>query len=164
MQSSESTILISETVTGSRWLRALRSYFLVTALGHLVWEFAHMPLYTLWNTGTRGEIIFAGVHCTGGDLLIASATLLLALLIVGHSDWPKKTFVPVAIIVVMSGVGYTVFSEWLNIVVRKSWAYNDAMPIVPWLGAGLSPLLQWFVVPTLALWWARKSATVGAVN
>ena len=26
------------------------------AVGNLAWEFAHMPLYTLWRTGTPGEI------------------------------------------------------------------------------------------------------------
>jgi hypothetical protein len=53
----------------------LRGYVLVTVVANLIWEFAHMPLYTLWDTGTRGEMFFAAVHCTGGDLLIASASL-----------------------------------------------------------------------------------------
>ena len=50
------------------------------------------------------------------------------------------------------GVGYTIYSEWLNISVRGSWTYSDLMPVVPVIGTGLAPLLQWFVVPTLALW------------
>ena len=33
-----------------------------------------MPLYTLWSTDTVGEIVFAAVHCTGGDILIAKRT------------------------------------------------------------------------------------------
>jgi hypothetical protein len=46
------------------WLGALRRYFVFSAIAHLIWEFAHMPLYTIWLTGTLGEIIFAAVHCT----------------------------------------------------------------------------------------------------
>lgn len=139
------------------WLSALRRFFLITAVGHLIWEFAHMPLYTLWNTGTRGEIVFAAVHCTGGDVMIASVTLLIALLLFGNNQWPRQSFSTVALSMILFGIGYTLFSEWLNIVIRKSWAYNEAMPIVPVFEVGLSPLLQWIVIPTVAMWWARRS-------
>jgi hypothetical protein len=55
------------------------------------------------------------------------------------------------------GLGYTVFSEWLNTVVRQSWAYAAAMPTVRvgTLEIGLAPLAQWLVVPPLALAWDR---------
>ena len=142
------------------WLSALRRFFLFTAVGHLIWEFAHMPLYTLWDTGTRGEIVFAAVHCTGGDVLIASATLLMSLLLFGNNQWPRQAFTAVTLSMIVLGVGYTVFSEWLNIVIRKSWAYSEAMPVVPVLEVGLSPLLQWIVIPGVAIWWARRSVAV----
>jgi hypothetical protein len=37
-------------------------------------------------------------------------------------------------------------------VVRASWAYSDWMPVIPIAGLsiGLSPLLQWIVVPAAA--------------
>jgi hypothetical protein len=34
--------------------------------------------------------------------------------------------------------------------IRRSWAYASAMPVLPWTGTGLSPVLQWLVVPGLA--------------
>jgi len=40
-------------------------------------------------------------------------------------------------------------------VVRGSWAYTPAMPRVPPLGTGLAPLLQWLLLPTMSLVWAR---------
>ena len=55
---------------------------------------------------------------------------------------------------VAAGLAYTVFSERLNIEVRRSWAYSDLMPVLPPVGTGLAPLLQWLVVPAAALWWA----------
>jgi len=45
-----------------------------------------------------------------------------------------------------------VFSEWLNVEVRATWTYTDQMPVLPPLGTGLTPLLQWLIVPTLT--WA----------
>jgi len=44
----------------------------------------------------------------------------------------------------------TILSEWLNVEIRRTWSYAAAMPVVPWLGTGLAPLLQWLVVPSLA--------------
>jgi hypothetical protein len=143
-----------------RWLAALRTYLAVLLVANLAWEFAHMPLYTIWREGTAGEIAFAAIHCTGGDLLIGVSALMVALVLTGKSEWPASGFGRVAAIVLAVGVGYTMFSEWLNIVVRRSWAYSELMPVIPFLGfhAGLSPLLQWLVVPAAALLLARRHA------
>lgn len=140
------------------WPRALRVYLVTIALGDLAWEAAHLPLYTIWRTGTPGEKAFAVVHCTGGDLLIALACLALALVLAGKPAWPVRTHRRVAVLTTGFGVAYTVFSEWLNIVVREAWAYSDLMPVVPVIDTGLSPLLQWVVVPWLALHLARRAA------
>ncbi|MEY8828837.1 hypothetical protein AB9K34_10540 [Sedimentitalea sp. XS_ASV28] len=138
------------------WLTAVRRYILYSAIGHLVWEVSHTPLYTIWVEGTWGEIAFAIVHCTGGDLLIAMSGLLLSLFLVGSSGWPGERAGRVLIVVLGFGVAYTIFSEWLNIVIRAAWAYRDLMPVVPLLDTGLTPLLQWIVVPTLAYFAALK--------
>ena len=138
------------------WLSVIRRYIVYSAIGHLLWESAHIPLYTIWVDGNWSEIIFAVVHCTGGDLLIAMSTLLLSLFIVGGQAWPAARAGTVLFLAVVLGVAYTVFSEWLNIVIRAAWAYRDIMPVVPVLDAGLTPLLQWMVVPTVAYFLAIR--------
>ncbi len=110
------------------WLRALRRYLTVIAAGNLAWETLHLPLHTIWRSGTPSEIAFAVIHCTLGDLLIALSTLTLALVVVGDPAWPARRFRQVAITAMVLGVGYTAFSEWLNVVVRGSWAYSGLMP------------------------------------
>lgn len=141
-----------------QWFSALRRYFAVSAIGNLAWEFLHMPLYTIWQEETPGKIIFAALHCTGGDILIALASLTVALLLVGNGTWPAGRFHAVAAFTIALGVIYTVFSEWLNIVVRAACTYSDLMPVVSLFGfdVGLSPLLQWIAVPCAAFWWARR--------
>ena len=138
------------------WLPALRRYFAVMLIGNLAWEVAQLPLYTLWTTSTWREIAFAVAHCTAGDMLIAAVSLLCALLVAGEVRWPAAGFARVAGVAVATGAGYTVFSEWLNTAVRGSWAYADAMPIVPLLGTGLAPLLQWIIVPGVSFWLTRR--------
>jgi len=116
-----------------------------------VWEAAQMPLYTLWQKGSSHEITFALVHCTVGDLLIGvtvAAVSAAALRLLTKSD-PKlvpSTFLSVFLVI---GIGYTVFSEWLNVHALATWTYTDQMPVVPPFGTGLTPLLQWLIVPTL---------------
>jgi hypothetical protein len=136
----------------SAWLRGLRVHLGTMALGNLAWESLQLPLYTIWKTGTGREQAFAVVHCTLGDVLIALTTLTLALIIAGDRSWPRIRFWPVAILTIIFGVAYTEFSEWLNVVVRASWGYSERMPVVSLFGVntGLSPLLQWIVVPAAA--------------
>lgn len=143
----------------SDWLRALRAYVVLVAAGNLTWEVIQLPLYTIWTTGTPREQAFAILHCTAGDVLIAIATLTIALVVVGNKRWPDEVSTHVLLVTLALGVGYTIFSEWLNVIVRQSWAYSALMPIVPPLNVGLSPLLQWVVVPVFSLTIAKKVAS-----
>jgi hypothetical protein len=83
-------------------LRALRTYLGVIVVGNLAWEFLHLPLYTIWTTGTLGEKVFAAVHCTGGDIPIALASLALALVFGGDRGWTT-----VGALAIVFGVAYT---------------------------------------------------------
>lgn len=140
------------------WLSALKAYLAVALMANLSWEILQLPLYTIWTKGTTREIAFAVVHCTLGDVLIALAALTLALIVVGTRDWPSGQYNAVLMGTVLIGVGYTIFSEWLNIVIRASWAYSPLMPVVPIINTGLSPLLQWIVIPIAALTVAKCAA------
>ena len=86
---------------------------------------------------------------------------LLALALFARSAWPRAGVARVYWASLGFGVGYTICSEWLNINVRGNWAYSDLMPVVPMIGTGMAPLLQWFVIPTLALWIAVGRAPWG---
>ena len=120
---------------------------------NLVWETLQLPLYTLWNEGTPLDIGYAVLHCTAGDVLIAALSLAAALILVGAKRWPYKRFMAVALMTGIFGITYTVFSEWNNTVVTRSWFYSSLMPTV-W-GIGLSPLAQWVAVPGLVFWYLK---------
>ena len=130
-------------------MEVLRIYLVTTLAGHFVWEVAQLPLYAIWNSGSPREIAFAVIHCTAGDLIIATLALVLALVCFGGVSWPHDRFKGVMAATLVNGVSYTFYSEWLNTAVRKEWAYSEMMPTLPPLGTGLSPLLQWLVVPLI---------------
>ena len=138
------------------WRRALRAYLTFVLAAHGLWEIAQIPLYTLWRDGTLGEIVFALAHCTAGDLIIAGATVGLALMINRSSAWPAESRWSVAATAIVLGLVFTTFSEWLNVEVRATWAYAPAMPRLLPLGTGLSPFAQWIVVPLAGFWWIYR--------
>lgn len=132
--------------------QALLRYVIASDVLNLIWEIAQMPLYTLWLTGSIPEISYAILHCTVGDMLIATVSVTGARVILRARNWPKDRFVSVAVVTMALALTYTVFSEWWNVEVRQAWAYRDVMPRLPGIGTGLSPLLQWLVVPLLVFW------------
>ena len=146
------------------WPQVLRRFIGASLVVHLVWEIAQLPLYAIWATGTRREQAFSVLHCTAGDVMIAGLSLLAALALFAPVSWPSTGSARVYFATVAFGVGYTMLSEWLNTSVRQNWAYSDWMPVLPVIGTGLSPLLQWLVVPTLALWSAMGRAPWAAIS
>ncbi len=156
--------MVSPADDGPRWYEnraalrfvALRFAPLFGAL-NLAWEVAQLPLYTLWREATPAFKAYAVVHCTIGDVLIGASALALALVLTGARSPQAWRWGAIVALTVAIGVGYTIFSEWLNTVVRGGWAYAAAMPTVRigGLEVGLSPLAQWLVVPPLVLLLAR---------
>ena len=133
------------------WTISVRRYLLFSLMGHSAWEALQLPLYTIWTTGTAREQVFAVAHCTVGDVMIAASCLFAAWLMSGRPGWPRVAFGRVAATAIVLGVCYTAFSEWLNVAIRGAWSYSSWMPIVR-LGTfsiGLSPLMQWIIIPAL---------------
>ena len=49
------------------------------------------------------------------DVLIAVGTLALAWVLFGWGGWPNRGYLSVAVTMILMAVGYTIFSEWLNV-------------------------------------------------
>ena len=148
-----STRVTSTAASERAWRTILRWLVLAAAL-NLAWEIAQLPLYTIFHDGQWGQIVFAVAHCSAGDVLIALVCYLVASAVTLDLTWPWHRPGRGVLVAIVAGVAYTVFSEWLNVSVRGSWAYTDAMPQL-W-GVGLTPLLQWLVLPLIALWLIRS--------
>jgi hypothetical protein len=67
---------------------------------------------------------------------------------VPSGGWPQRNYTRVAFVATGLGATYTILSEWLNVSMLQNWAYASAMPVVPPLGTGLSPLAQWIIIPS----------------
>lgn len=139
----------------ARWF-IVRGYLPLLALLNLVWETAQLPLYTLWQEASPAYQAFAVIHCTAGDALIGSVLLVLALMLGREGELAQWRWRRIVAVMLLLGPGYTVFSEWLNTSLLQ-WGYSELMPTLEFGGKriGVSPLLQWLVIPPLALQLAR---------
>lgn len=139
------------------WSLIGRGYLPWLAGLNLAWETAQLPLYTVWNEASPPSLAFAVVHCTAGDVLIGSASLLVGLILGREGPLSGWNWRRIAALMLLLGPGYTVLSEWLNTTLLR-WTYSALMPTLSLAGIeiGVSPLLQWLIIPPLALYFARR--------
>lgn len=126
------------------------------ALLNVFWEAAQLPLYSLWSEASAGEVVFAVAHCTVGDVLIGTSALMLALILTRSRAPATWNLAALIIISTFIGIAYTIFSEWMNTRWLESWTYSAWMPTLPLTGTGLTPLLQWLVLPGTGLMLALR--------
>jgi hypothetical protein len=139
----------SFSVPGATWRFLALRYAPPLAVLSFLWEVSHLPLYTIAYEANFRAQAYAVLHCTAGDVLIGLTSLFLAALLFGRS-WPARGHGRVLVTAVVFGTGYTVFSEWLHTRITLAWQYTEAMPQLPLLGTGLTPFLQWLVIPPVA--------------
>lgn len=121
---------------------------------NLFWEFAHSSLYTD-GSHDRWYIVWTRFHCTVGDVMILLSVFYLTSLVFRSRYWWKTSSKLASILFVLLGFGYTVWSEWYNTKIAKTWEYSDAMPTV--LEIGVSPLLQWALLPPIVLFQLKQN-------
>jgi hypothetical protein len=122
---------------------------------HLIWEIGQLPFYTIWQEASVWRIALYVAHCVLGDVMIATLAYLAVALASRQADWPRQRPWAGGAMLVALGLGYTVFSEWYNVYRAGAWAYAEIMPRI--LGIGLTPLLQWLVVPIVMLVLIRRT-------
>jgi hypothetical protein len=119
---------------------------------HFVWEiwqvpfFAGMPSTSHWSgvavcsRATLGDAAMAVVAFWGGALPRRSRYWF-----VGPRGWEVLIYLAI-------GLTLTVVFESLATGPLARWSYGPEMPRLPIFGTGLSPALQWVLIPPVALW------------
>ena len=135
--------------------------FIFAFLLNFVWEFLQVPLYEGMAEAVHWDAIKTCARASladGGIMLVGFwSTALL---------WRTRSWVlrpTTRQVVVFSGVGVviTIVAEYLATTQGGTWgwAYAEAMPVVPVIGTGLSPLMQWVVLPPLTVWFVSRHLT-----
>ncbi len=125
----------------------------------LLWETAQFPLYDVWHQNDWGYILYGLAHCTLGDLLILLVLYEIVALLNRNRAWymTNKVLVGGALFTLL-GVGYTIYSEIMNVRVKGTWGYTELMPLIPVIEVGGMPFLQWVLIPPVLLWLMRQTS------
>ena len=125
---------------------------------NLAWEIGHVRLYTIWIDSDGPRIAWSLLHCSFGDVLIALAMFAMAGILLRRADWPASLPWSGGVIVVIGAMAFTAWSEWYNVYRAGNWSYTASMPMI--FGIGLSPLLQWLVLPPVMVGAYRRLGPV----
>ena len=68
-------------------------------------------------------------------------------------DWAAHPAVVPVAVYLSTGLAITIGFEFLSTEILDRWTYAPDMPRLPLFGTGLSPFLQWLIIPSLVLWY-----------
>jgi hypothetical protein len=130
---------------------------------HFVWEAVQAPAYAGMIEMNHWDGIKLCMSATFGDVGFALTAFIVTSIVTRSRYWlfgPKLWHVMLYLTV---GVALTVSFEYYYTNISLRWTYSELMPLVPPFGTGLSPLLQWIIVPLLALGISRRQIA-GAIK
>ena len=139
-------------------IRFLIALFIVSALGNFGWEISQMPLYSFSGVTTSGYAEFIKLHwiTAAKDGLIVVALYLLVGILVRNVSWGKRFSYRRFIFLISLGLLWAVGIEYHAVFSAHRWAYSAAMPLLPVVKVGVSPVVQMIIVPLLSILLVRK--------
>lgn len=148
--------------TGRSLAAALRlpefNVFVFALLLNFPWEILQAPLFEGMAEAPHWRAVQRCSVATIGD----GAIMLVAFWCVAAVSRTREWLLTPTLLQVLGfaavGLVITILIERLATVGLwpMPWSYAEAMPVAPLLGAGLSPLLQWMLLPPLVVWLVRR--------
>jgi hypothetical protein len=128
---------------------------------NLPWELWQVPLFENMPLAPHWEAVKTCSRAAAGDAVIALVAYWTVALVVRHRGWVVVPTASRVLGFMVCGLAITIAIERLALAGNwmQGWSYSPLMPVVPGLGVGLSPLVQWLVLPPLLIWLVRRQLT-----
>lgn len=119
---------------------------IIALLLNLIWELVQMPLYKGPSYSIK-QIAFCTLASVADALMVLLLYFGVAFIFrnplwIQHLKWQQIT-----IVILIGGTG-AVLAEMRHLS-SGSWAYDNSMPIIPFVNVGISPVLQFMILPLL---------------
>lgn len=146
-------ILLRKTTQKKIFKRYVLTIILAAFLLNAVWEILQIPLY-VEGVYTWSHILF----CLLASVADAIMVLLIYFgfgMIYKNALWIQNLNTSrIAFLVLAGGIG-AILAETRHLSIG-TWSYAESMPIIPIVNVGLSPVLQFMILPLLIYWVAFK--------
>lgn len=133
------------------WLKLLALFWTTNFVLHFTWEVLQIPFYEGMAQAEHGAAVWQCTLTTLGDTGIALAAYFGAAFAERSLTWLHSLSIRPLLIYFLIGLLATVVLEFLATEVQHRWTYSELMPTLPLLKTGLIPLVQWIIIPALAL-------------
>lgn len=144
----------------SRLMNAPELNFLVFGvLLNFPWEFLQVPLFEGMAEARHWDGILICTRATVGDGFIVLIAYWAVAAAWRDRCWFKRPSARHLTAFTLVGLLITIVLE--HLATRSDhpawgWRYSELMPIVPGLGIGLTPFLQWLLIPPVVAWFCRR--------
>jgi len=129
---------------------------LFSFLLNFVWELAQIPFFLDMAEKSHLIGVLICALATVGDVLISYTGYGLGVLWAKDAQWILSKNRSATVVYLSCGIVLTILFEYVATGPLQLWEYSPIMPVVPVLGTGLTPLLQWLTLPMPILWLARR--------
>ena len=143
---------LARHLTAVTWLPEF-NVMLFAFLLNYPWEFIQTPLFEGMADQPHWAAVKVCTRAALGDAIIMLIAYWAVAVLSRSRAWIAVPGRRSMWILVSIGVCIAVVIEWLVLHGwwLASWGYSAAMPIVPGLGVGLVPVLQWVALPPLVI-------------
>lgn len=126
------------------------------ALGvNFVWEMLQAPLFVGMLEMPRWDATGLCLQAAAGDAVMILIAFAVVTLGARDRTWTLRLrrgrLGAFALVAALQGLAL----EWLSLRLER-WTYGPDMPVEPFFGLGLTPILQWLILPLAILWAAGR--------
>ncbi len=133
---------------------------------NLPWEFMQVPFFQGMPTAPHWEGVQSCARAALGDVVIMLMAYWAVAATARDRHWLQHAGKAQVAAFVTIGLVITVLIERLALAGwwMDGWSYSPRMYLIPVMGVGLAPVLQWLLLPPLALWLARRQLKGGTAT
>ena len=120
------------------------------------WEIQQMQFFQISSEFSCLDMIQNSTLATVGNVGISLTAFWVVAVVSKSRQWFRSSHWWQLSGFVVVGVVITATFEALATKVLDLWEYADIMPILPFFGTGLLPLLQWLLIPPMIIWFVKR--------
>ena len=154
-------ILLNKTDNKPAFKQFTFIILILAVLLNFAWEMVQMPLYKNMERGMQSTI-FCGVASIADGIMVALLYYSFAFFYKETYWMHKRKGKRIFALMIAGGIGAVVAE--VRHVSSESWSYTEAMPLVPVVNVGLSPVLQFMLLPAIIYYLSFRTIKMKPIN
>lgn len=139
-------VVLQKTTQKKIFKQYVLTLIVLAFLFNVLWEILQIPLFK-GGTYSWSHIVFC-VLASVADVIMVLLVYFGFALIYKNSLWIQNlNLIRIGFLILTGGIGAILAEAWY--LSNPTWTYADTMPVIPILNAGLSPVLQFMILPLL---------------